>query len=126
MFLQQPGQPDLRSDRISRLIVVGATGSLGSQVLRQALAAGHQVTALVRTPSKLPAEVLAHVRTRLQSCLPTSDRVTPWRIIALVLRCHLACEARNLVGPANVRRRNRPRVGIDHNGDCVPSLGFFW
>jgi putative NADH-flavin reductase len=44
-----------------RLIVVGATGSLGSQVLRQALAAGHQVTALVRAPSKLPAEVLAHV-----------------------------------------------------------------
>lgn len=46
---------------MSRLIIVGATGSLGSQVLRQALVAGHQVTALVRTPAKLPPEVLAHV-----------------------------------------------------------------
>ena len=37
--------------RMPRLILFGATGSLGSHVLRQALAAGHQVTALVRTPS---------------------------------------------------------------------------
>ena len=38
-----------------RLIIFGATGSLGSHVLRQALAAGHQVTALVRNRSRLPA-----------------------------------------------------------------------
>ena len=44
-----------------RLILFGATGSLGSHVLRQALAAGHQVTALVRTPSKLPPESEARV-----------------------------------------------------------------
>jgi putative NADH-flavin reductase len=41
---------------LSRLIVFGATGSLGSHVLRQALAAGQQVTVFVRTPSKLPPE----------------------------------------------------------------------
>ena len=39
---------------MSRLLILGATGSLGRHVLRQALAAGHDVTVFVRTPSKLP------------------------------------------------------------------------
>ena len=46
---------------MSRLIIFGATGSLGSHVLRQALAAGHQVTVLVRTPSRLPLEAQTQV-----------------------------------------------------------------
>ncbi len=37
-----------------RLLILGATGSLGRHVLRLALDAGHDVTVLVRTPSKLP------------------------------------------------------------------------
>ncbi len=41
---------------MARLIVLGATGSLGRHVLRQALTAGHKVTVLVRTPAKLPLE----------------------------------------------------------------------
>jgi hypothetical protein len=41
---------------MARLIVFGATGSLGRHVLGQALTAGHQVTVLVRTPTKLPPE----------------------------------------------------------------------
>jgi uncharacterized protein YbjT (DUF2867 family) len=41
---------------MSRLLILGATGSLGRHVLRQALAAGHEVTVFVRTPSKLPPE----------------------------------------------------------------------
>lgn len=41
---------------MSRIIIFGATGSLGSHALRQALANGHQVTAFVRTPSKLHSE----------------------------------------------------------------------
>lgn len=36
-----------------RLTLIGATGGTGSHVLQQALDAGHHVTALVRTPSKL-------------------------------------------------------------------------
>jgi uncharacterized protein len=36
-----------------RLILFGATGNLGSRVLRQALSAGHEVTAVVRDPSRL-------------------------------------------------------------------------
>ena len=46
---------------MSRLLILGATGSLGRHVLRQALAAGHDVTVFVRTPSKLPPEVRERV-----------------------------------------------------------------
>jgi putative NADH-flavin reductase len=41
---------------MARLIIFGATGSLGRHVLRQALAAGHRVTVLARTPARLPPE----------------------------------------------------------------------
>ena len=44
-----------------RILILGATGSLGRHVLRQALAAGHEVTVFVRTPSRLPAEVHGRV-----------------------------------------------------------------
>lgn len=39
-----------------RLIILGATGSLGAHVLGHALGAGHDVSVLVRDPSRLPAE----------------------------------------------------------------------
>jgi putative NADH-flavin reductase len=41
---------------MSRVVLLGATGSLGRHVLRQALAAGYEVTVLVRTPAKLVPE----------------------------------------------------------------------
>ena len=44
-----------------RVIIFGATGSLGRHVLRQAIDAGHRVTVVVRTPSKLPAEFVRRV-----------------------------------------------------------------
>jgi len=37
-----------------RLMIIGATGSLGSAVAREAVSAGHEVSLLVRAPSKLP------------------------------------------------------------------------
>ncbi|MFE2553089.1 NAD(P)-dependent oxidoreductase [Streptomyces sp. NPDC059355] len=37
-----------------QLTLLGATGPIGRQVLQQALAAGHRVTALVRDPARLP------------------------------------------------------------------------
>jgi putative NADH-flavin reductase len=40
-----------------KLAVLGATGGVGREILSQALAAGHLVTAVVRNPSKLPADV---------------------------------------------------------------------
>ena len=36
-----------------KLIVLGATGGIGGQVVEQALAAGHEVTAVVRRPSAI-------------------------------------------------------------------------
>ena len=42
---------------MSQVIILGATGSLGGYVLQQALASGHDVRVLVRTPSRLPTEV---------------------------------------------------------------------
>ncbi|HEY5898523.1 MAG TPA: NAD(P)H-binding protein [Burkholderiales bacterium] len=44
-----------------RLIILGATGSLGRHVLREAISAGHQVTVFVRNASKLPQEALRRV-----------------------------------------------------------------
>lgn len=38
-----------------KLVILGATGNIGSEVLAQALAADHQVTALVRDASRLTA-----------------------------------------------------------------------
>ncbi len=38
-----------------RLVIFAATGGVGRQVLEQAIAAGHDVTAVVRDPGKLPA-----------------------------------------------------------------------
>ncbi|WP_037606800.1 NAD(P)-dependent oxidoreductase [Streptacidiphilus rugosus] len=37
-----------------QLTVLGATGPTGQQVVKQALAAGHRITALVRDPARLP------------------------------------------------------------------------
>jgi putative NADH-flavin reductase len=39
-----------------RITIFGATGALGAECVKQALEAGHDVTVLARTPSKLPSE----------------------------------------------------------------------
>ena len=46
---------------MARIIILGATGSLGKHVTEQALAANHDVSVLVRTPAKLPADLLDRV-----------------------------------------------------------------
>jgi uncharacterized protein len=48
-------------DDMSRILILGATGSLGRHVMKQAIEANHEVSALVRTPSKLPVEVRNNV-----------------------------------------------------------------
>ncbi|MEZ0067320.1 putative NADH-flavin reductase [Streptacidiphilus sp. MAP12-20] len=42
-----------------KLTIVAATGGIGRQLLAQSLAAGHEVTAVVRNPAKLDADVPA-------------------------------------------------------------------
>ena len=39
-----------------KLVVFGATGGIGSQVVKQALAAGHEVTAIARRPWAIPIQ----------------------------------------------------------------------
>ena len=65
----------IREAVMSRLLVLGATGSLGRHVARQAVAANHQVATLVRTPSKLPPELReqVHVHTADLARTPASD-----------------------------------------------------
>ncbi|MFD8331131.1 NAD(P)H-binding protein [Streptomyces solisilvae] len=60
-----------------RLLVVGANGGLGRQVVTHSLERGHQVTALVRrnVRSQMPRAAAACTRTAVQSS-PTSP--TPW------------------------------------------------
>jgi putative NADH-flavin reductase len=48
-----------------KVTIVAATGGVGRELLGQALAASHDVTAVVRNPSKLPAEVRAADRARV-------------------------------------------------------------
>ena len=62
---------------MSRLLILGATGSLGPHVLRLALVAGHDVTVLVRTPSKLPPEVSGRVSDAAALMLANLDRGNP-------------------------------------------------
>jgi putative NADH-flavin reductase len=40
-----------------KLTIVAATGGIGRQILQQAIAAGHDVTAVVRNPAKVTADV---------------------------------------------------------------------
>lgn len=47
-----------------RLTVLGATGGTGRQLVRQALDAGHEVTAVVRDPARLP---LTHEQLRVHT-----------------------------------------------------------
>jgi putative NADH-flavin reductase len=54
-----------------KLTIFAATGGIGRQILEQAVDAGHDVTAVVRNPQKLPAELPRHVR------VVTADLVAP-------------------------------------------------
>jgi putative NADH-flavin reductase len=53
-----------------KVAIIAATGGVGQQLVRQALGAGHDVTAVVRNPAKLPA-ALREVR------IMTADLAAP-------------------------------------------------
>lgn len=46
-----------------KLTIIAATGGVGRQLLAQALDAGHEVTAVARTPARLPHDLQAAART---------------------------------------------------------------
>jgi len=51
-----------RNATIMQLVILGASGRTGNHLVRQAIAMGHDVTAFVRKPNKLP---LSHERLRV-------------------------------------------------------------
>jgi putative NADH-flavin reductase len=67
-----------REGRSMKLTIFGATGATGTCLTEQALAAGHEVTAVVRDPARLavPAQPLLHV--------VTADVMDPDSIVSAV------------------------------------------
>jgi uncharacterized protein len=57
---------------MSKVLILGATGSLGRYVTEQAVAAPHEVSVLVRSPSKLPAEIRERVVVHQADLMTTS------------------------------------------------------
>jgi putative NADH-flavin reductase len=53
-----------------KLTIFAATGGIGRQALEQALAAGHDVTAVVRNPNKLSGEAVRIVTADLAAADP--------------------------------------------------------
>jgi uncharacterized protein YbjT (DUF2867 family) len=56
-----------------KLTIIAATGGVGRHLLRQAVDAGHDVTAVARNPAKLPADLLASTAVRAV----TADLASP-------------------------------------------------
>jgi putative NADH-flavin reductase len=57
----RPREPGLKEPGILNLTLFGASGALGGECLKQALEAGHHVTALLRNPDKLPADLRGRI-----------------------------------------------------------------
>jgi uncharacterized protein YbjT (DUF2867 family) len=100
----------VRAEGIMRLTVFGATGGIGTEVVRQALARSHEVIAVVRDPARLavpPAATLTVV---------TADVMDPPAIKPALDGADAVASALGprRGGPSNVltescRLRNRPR-----------------
>ncbi|MFF8270921.1 NAD(P)-dependent oxidoreductase [Streptomyces sp. NPDC016562] len=63
-----------------KITVFGATGGVGREVVRQALDAGHEVTAVVRDPARLP--VPAHERLRVATVSDVTDQEAVLSVIS--------------------------------------------
>ena len=53
-----------------KITIFAATGGVGRQILEQATAAGHDVTAVVRDPSRLPSTTARVVTADLNAPTP--------------------------------------------------------
>ena len=92
---------------MARVIILGATGALGRHVLSQAVAAGHDVTVFVRTPSKL----LPDVRERVSVQTGDLSVLVPLDLIrgqdALINCAGHVADGRNVRRPGRPTRRQR-------------------
>jgi putative NADH-flavin reductase len=94
-----------------KLIVFGATGTIGRQLVKQALAQGHQVTAFARRPSALK---LDHPGLRRQS----GDVLDP-AVVADAVRGHDAA----LIALGAGRKGTVRSVGTRHVIDAMQRFG---
>lgn len=94
-----------------KLTVVAATGGIGRQVLAQAVAAGHDVTAVIRNPQNLPPTqvqvIVADLATAdshvLQPAVEGADAV----LSGLGARtCGVACSSRAPTSPTTCSARS--------------------
>ena len=58
-----------------RLTIIGATGGIGRQLLIQAVAAGHEITAVVRNPNRLPETSARVIPTDFTATARNPDRI---------------------------------------------------
>ena len=71
-----------------KIAILGATGWIGGAILKEALSRGHQVTALVRDPSKLSATDVAVHAVDLELPLVAQPFAGVDVVIASVVRGH--------------------------------------
>ncbi|MFJ8039729.1 NAD(P)-dependent oxidoreductase [Kitasatospora sp. NPDC096147] len=102
-----------------RLLLVGATGGTGAQVLSRALTAGHQVTVLVRDPSRLTTAVAGSARVVTGDVLSPGDWRTALSGQDAVVSCLGATDGR---GPTRVYSRGTAHLVEAMREHGVPRL----
>jgi putative NADH-flavin reductase len=65
---------------MARIVVLGATGSLGSHVARQAVSSGQDVSLLVRSPARLASDLAARARVRTADLTATETQALARRL----------------------------------------------
>jgi len=128
-----------------KLTIFAATGGIGRQVLAQAIAAGHDVTAVVRNPTKLngevhvvgadlstpdPAVLESAVRgadavISALGAVSTSDLGVAWQGTRAIVRAMQATGVRRIVVVSAAPISTVPSPGRPHPPRHDPGDGFF-
>jgi putative NADH-flavin reductase len=104
-----------------KITLFGATGAVGGECLRQALDAGHDITVLVRSAAKLPADL------RCRICVVEGDALCAddvWRVIS--------GDTEAILFAIGVDKRSMPNLCTDisrHILDALldePAVRFIW
>src|SRR5580704_5587437 len=66
-----------RKERDMKLTIFGATGATGTALTEQALAAGHEVTAVVRDPARLAVAAHPQLRVMTADAIMDPDTIVP-------------------------------------------------
>jgi putative NADH-flavin reductase len=128
-----------------KLVIFAATGGIGRQLFEQAVAAGHDVTAVVRNPNKLPkaarfitVDLAAAEPAVLESAVKGTDAVlsglgarsaseagVAWRGTQAIIRAMQATGVRRLVVVSAAPIGTVASPGRPHPPNSDPGDGFF-